>query len=65
MSERHTNRYDVRRKFGVKSVEWRIQKRILERIAHVMRIGNDRLTTAGAGVVGGVGRSRDARGGWT
>ena len=35
---------DVRSCRGVKSVRWKIEKRVLERIGHVVRMGNDRLT---------------------
>ena len=44
MSERHVNMTDVRERLGVKSVEWKIEKRVLERIGHVMRMENDRIT---------------------
>ena len=27
-------------------MEWKIERRVLERIGHVMRMGNDRLTKA-------------------
>ena len=37
---------DVRKMLGVKSVEWKIEKGVLERIGHVMRMGNERLTKA-------------------
>ena len=30
----------------VKSVRWKIEKRVLERIGHVVRMGNDRLVKA-------------------
>lgn len=46
MSERGVNMYDVRRMLGVKSVEWKIERRVLERIGHVMRMKNDRVTKA-------------------
>ena len=38
------NMTDVRQRLGIKSVEWKIERRVLERIGHVMRMGNDRLT---------------------
>ena len=40
------NMQDVRDCLGVKSVRWKIEKRVLERIGHVVRMGNDRLTKA-------------------
>ena len=44
MAERGMNMQDVRSRLGVKSVRWKIEKRVLERIGHVMRMENDRLT---------------------
>ena len=38
------NMKDVRACLGVKSVRWKIEKRVLERIGHVVRMGNDRMT---------------------
>ena len=46
MSERGMNMTDVRERLGVKTVEWKIEKRVLERIGHVLRMGNERLTKA-------------------
>ena len=46
MAERHVNMIDVRQRLGIKSVEWKIERRVLERIGHVMRMENDRLTKA-------------------
>jgi hypothetical protein len=46
MSERGVNMTDVRVRLGVKSVAWKIERRVLERIGHVMRMGNERLTKA-------------------
>ena len=46
MAERHENMTDVRQRLGIKSVEWKIERRVLERIGHVMRMENDRLTKA-------------------
>ena len=37
---------DVRTRLGVKSIRCRIEKRVLERIGHVLRMGNDRITKA-------------------
>ena len=44
MSERGVNMVDVRERLGVKSVAWKVEKRVLERIRHVLRMGNERLT---------------------
>ena len=38
--------YDVRSELGVKSVRWKVEKRVLERIGHVLRMGDERLTKA-------------------
>ena len=46
MAERHENMTDVRQRLGIKSVEWKIERRVLERIGHVLRMVNDRLTKA-------------------
>ena len=46
MHDRHSNMEDVRTRLGVKSIRCRIEKRVLERIGHVLRMGNDRITKA-------------------
>ena len=46
MQDRHINMEDVRTRFGVKSIRCRIEKRVLERKGHVLRMGNDRVTKA-------------------
>ena len=46
MEARGVNMQDVRACLGVKSVRWKIEKRVLERIGHVVRMENDRLTKA-------------------
>ena len=46
MEERGVNMQDVRNRLGVKSVRWKVEKRVLERIGHVVRMGNERLTKA-------------------
>lgn len=46
MEARGVNMWDVRRMLGVKSLRWKIEKRVLERIGHVVRMGNERLTKA-------------------
>ena len=37
---------DVRQRLGIKPVEWKIERRVLERIGHVMWMENDSLTKA-------------------
>ena len=37
MQARGENMYDVRARLGVKSMQWKIEKRVLERVGHVMR----------------------------
>ena len=44
MQAGHENMWDVRARLGVKSVQWKIEKRVLERIGHVLRMSNERLT---------------------
>ena len=47
MQEEKKNRFDVRKELGVRSIRWKIEKRTLERIGHiVMRMGDDRLVKA-------------------
>ena len=46
MSERGVNTVDVRERLVVKSGSWKVGKRVLERIGHVLRMGNERLTKA-------------------
>ena len=36
----------ARGRLGVKSVAWKVERRVLERIGHVLRMGNKRLTKA-------------------
>ena len=57
----HENVTDVRQRLGIKSVEWKIERRVLERIGHVMRMKNDRLTKA---VVLGWWEGLEGRGRW-
>ena len=40
MSERGVNMVDVRERLGVKSVAWKVEKGMLERIEHVFQMGN-------------------------
>ena len=37
---------DMRKVLGIKSIRWKIEKRVLERIGHVMRMENSRKTKA-------------------
>ena len=46
MQTRGVNMQDVRSKLGVRSVRWKIEKRVLERIGHVVRMENERMTKA-------------------
>ena len=46
MQARGVNMQDVRSLLNVKSVRWKIEKRVLERVGHVVRMGNERLTKA-------------------
>ena len=46
MAEKHKNSTDVRRSLGIKSVEWKIKRKVLEKNGQVMRMENDRLTMA-------------------
>ena len=43
MQQQGMNMYDVREKLGIKSMRLKIEKRILERIGHVMRMDDSRL----------------------
>jgi hypothetical protein len=46
MEALHVNMQDVRSMLRVRSVRWKIEKRVLERIGHVVRMGNERVTKA-------------------
>ena len=46
MQEQGVNMTDVRGRVGIRAVESKIEKRVLERIGHVMRMGDERLTKA-------------------
>ena len=37
---------DVRKKLGVRSLRWKIEKRVLARIVHVMRMSDNQMTKA-------------------
>ena len=43
MQARGENMYDVRTRLGVESVQWKMKKRVLERIGHAMRMKDDSL----------------------
>ena len=53
MEEERVNMVDVRRTLGVKSLRMKIEKRVLERIGHVMQMDDGR--TVKAAVLGWVG----------
>ena len=44
MQARGENMYDVRARLGVKSVQWKIEERVLETVRHVMRMKDESLT---------------------
>ena len=44
MQAREENMQNARNRLGVKSVQWKIETRGLEKIGHVTHVGNDRLT---------------------
>jgi hypothetical protein len=46
MERENTNMQDVRNQLGVRSVRWKVEKRVLERIGHVMRMDDGRITKA-------------------
>ena len=46
MKEVGMNMIDVRGMLGVRTLEAKIEKRVLERIGHVMRMGDERMTKA-------------------
>ena len=46
MQEEHKRMCDVRMELGVESVRWKIERRVLERIGHVMRMEDTRMTKA-------------------
>ena len=43
MQEDNVNMQDIRNKLGIKSMRWKIEKRVLQRIGHVFRMQDDRL----------------------
>ena len=46
MQRMHRNMQDVRNTLNVRSIRWKVEKRVLERIGHVMRMSNERTTKA-------------------
>ena len=46
MQRLHINIQDIRNKLVVKSLRWKIEKRVLQRIGHILRMENDRPTKA-------------------
>ena len=44
LQEKGKNMFDVRRELGVATVRWKVEKRVLERISHVIRIDDGRMT---------------------
>ena len=46
MQQEGVNMQDIRSDFGIKSMRWKIEKRCLERIGHIMRMEDDRLVKA-------------------
>ena len=46
MQAEHKNMADVRRELGVKSIRWKVEKRVYERIGHVMRMEDGRVVKA-------------------
>ena len=43
MQEEGVNMVDVRKSLGVRSLRWKIEKRVYERMGHVLRMDDDRL----------------------
>ena len=46
MQELHVNMWDLRSMLGVKSVRWKVEKRVYERIGHVVRMSDERMVKA-------------------
>ena len=46
MQEEHKNMQDVRNELGVKTVRYKVEKRVLERVGHVMRMEDTRTVKA-------------------
>ena len=43
MQEEHKNMADIRRELGVKTIRWKVEKRVLKRIGHLMRKEDGRM----------------------
>ena len=46
MEEEKKNMADVRKDLGIKTIRWKVEKRVYERIGHVMRMEDNRMTKA-------------------
>ena len=46
MQQEQKNMQDVRNMLGVKSIRWKVEKRVLERVGHIMRMPDNRLVKA-------------------
>ena len=46
MQQEHKNRQDVQNELGVKSVRLKVEKRVLKRMRHLMRMEDDRTVKA-------------------
>ena len=46
MQQEGKNMHDVRKDLGIKSIRWKVEKRVLERIGHVLRMEDDRTVKA-------------------
>ena len=46
MEREHKNMEDIRNELRVQTVKWKIEKRVMERIGHVMRMDDTRTTKA-------------------
>ena len=46
MQRERINMQDIRNRLGVRSIRWKIEKRVLERMGHVMRMDDGRITKA-------------------
>ena len=44
MQRLHINMQDIRNKLEVKSLRWKVEKSVLQRIGHVLRMENDKPT---------------------
>ena len=44
MQREHKNMQDVRNELDIRSIRWKVEKRVLERVGHTMRMENNRQT---------------------